>query len=204
MVQVFWKTIRALFRENYSSKKLEKYLKSKEGFGNITLGDQDQIYCGLAINSKRADTYSLWSVTNHPDGKYYEANKDLKIWELCKASSSAPYYFKPTAIDIKTRTGNSIPTVFIDGGVSLANNPAWQLFLLSTVPSFGYKKMVGEENISIISVGTGKGVKKEKPKDLINKRAISWAPSIPDLFMTDALEMNQIILSSFGKNIGEI
>ncbi len=198
-----WKTVRALFKENYSSKKLEKYLKSQEGFRNITLGDQNQIYCGLVINSKRADTYSLWSVTNHPGGKYYEANKNLKIWELCKASSSAPYYFKPTAININTRKGEIVPTAFIDGGVSLANNPAWQLFLVSTVPSFGYNRIVGEDNIFIISIGTGKGDKRENPKKLTNKRAVSWAPSIPDLFMKDALEMNQTILSSFGKNIGD-
>ncbi|MEM9856512.1 MAG: patatin-like phospholipase family protein [Bacteroidota bacterium] len=197
-----WKTLRAFFRENYSSKKLEKYLRSSEAFGDIPIGDESRIYCGLVINTKRADTYSLWSIANHPAGKYYAPNRELKLWELCKASSSAPYYFKPTPLDIKTRRGKNITTAFIDGGVSLANNPAWQLFLVATVPSFGFNREVGEKNISIISLGTGKGLRRKDPKKLMNKLAVSWAPSIPDLFMADALEMNQTIISSFGKNVG--
>ncbi|MEM9545551.1 MAG: patatin-like phospholipase family protein [Bacteroidota bacterium] len=198
-----WTNFRAVYRENYSSKKLEHNLRKKDAFSNITLGDQNEIRCGLVINSKRADTYSLWSVANHPEGKYYEANKDLKLWQLCKASSSAPYFFKPTQLVVKSREGDLIPTAFIDGGVSLANNPAWQLFLVATNPSYGFKRAFGEDNMHIVSIGTGKGRKREDPKTLLKKRAIAWASSIPDLFMTDALEMNAIIMNAFGKNLGD-
>lgn len=198
-----WKTVRALFKENYPSKKLEKKLRLKDAFSSITLGDQEKLKCGLVINTKRADTYSLWSVANHPEGKYYESNKNLPIWKLCKASSSAPYYFKPTRIDVKSRSGKVFPSAFIDGGVSLANNPAWQLFLVATVPSFGFKRQHGEDNIHITSIGTGRGIAREHPRKLLNRRAVQWASAIPDIFMTDALEMNSVIMNSFGKNLGE-
>lgn len=197
-----WTTIRALNKENYSSRKFEKYLKSSDGFKEITLGDQIEIKCGLVINTKRADTYSLWTVANHPDGKYYEANRDLKLWELCMASSSAPYYFKPKKLRLKSREGKEFDAAFIDGGVSLANNPAWQMFLTATVPSFGFNRSHGETNMLITSIGTGKGIKKEDPDELVNKRALMWASKLADLFMVDALEMNQVILQSFGKNVG--
>ena len=197
-----WTTLRALNKENYSSKRLEEYLKSEEGLADIALGDQEKIKCGLVINAKRADTYSLWTVANHPEGEFYIANKDLKLWKLCLASSSAPYYFKPVKMRTRTRSGKELDLVFIDGGVSLANNPAWQLFLTATVESFGFKRMSGENNILITSIGTGKGIKKESVEKMVNKRAIGWASKLADLFMVDALEMNQVILQSFGKNLG--
>ncbi|MEL7145177.1 MAG: hypothetical protein AAFO69_02315, partial [Bacteroidota bacterium] len=198
-----WKSVRAFKKENYSSERLAQYLKSDEAFRDIAIGDQEQINCGLVINTKRADTYSLWSLANHPDGAFYEANKHLKLWELTKASSSAPYYFKPTALQIPDENGQMMSTAFIDGGVSLANNPAWQLFLVATVPSFGFNCETGEDKMSIITIGTGSGLPKEKAEKMLKKRGISWAADIPDLFMTDASELNQVALCAFGKNIGE-
>lgn len=195
-----WTTLRALAVENYSSENLEKYLN--QHLGNITMGDTTKIKCGLAINSKRADTYSLWTVANHPDGIYYEANKNLTLAELCRASSAAPYYFKPKKLKIHRRNGESFEAAFIDGGVSLANNPAWQGFLLAVVPSFGFQWNPGKDNLYITSLGTGNGEKKENPAELIGMRSVNWAPKLSDLFMIDALEMNQVILEAFGYNVG--
>jgi len=195
-----WTTLRAVFNENYNSEKLEKYLR--ETFQEITIGDSEKLKCGLAINCKRADTYSLWTITNHPDGKYYKANSNLKLSELCRASGAAPYYFKPKKMSLRKRNGESFEATFIDGGVSLANNPAWQTFLVATVPSFGFNWKSGKDDIHILSLGTGNGLKKEDPKKLEELRAVSWAPKLSDLFMVDALEMNQINMDIFGLNRG--
>ncbi len=194
------KTIRALLKENYSSDGLEKYLI--ENFKQIHLGDDQNIKCGLALNSKRADTYSLWTVANHPDGKYFNANSHLKLWEICRASSAAPYYFSPKKLPLRTRKGESLEGTFIDGGVSLANNPAWQTFLVAVVPSFGFKWNPGKDNMFITTLGTGNGQIKEEPSSLEKLRGVQWAPKLSDLFMVDALEMNQIILEGFGYNAG--
>ncbi|MGB5024061.1 MAG: patatin-like phospholipase family protein, partial [Saprospiraceae bacterium] len=51
-----WTGFRAIFKENYNSENLEKQLQST--FGEIVFGDTQAIKCGLAINTKRADTYS--------------------------------------------------------------------------------------------------------------------------------------------------
>ncbi|MFN7301382.1 MAG: patatin-like phospholipase family protein [Bacteroidota bacterium] len=195
-----WKKVRALLRESYSSANLENYLRRE--FGEIAIGDSDRILCGLAINAKRADTYSLWTVANHPDGKYYMANAHLKLWELCRASAAAPYYFKPKVLSLKTRRGDTFDAAFIDGGVSLANNPAWVAFLTATVGSFGFRWPTGAEQLQITSLGTGKGVIRETPEALKNLPAIGWASKIPELFMTDALELNQVLLEGLGKNVG--
>lgn len=77
-----WTGFRAIFKENYNSENLEKQLKNT--FGEILLGDTQAIKCGLAINTKRADTYSLWTFANHPDGIYYNSNKDIKLWNCAE------------------------------------------------------------------------------------------------------------------------
>lgn len=195
-----WTNMRAVLNENYSSERLEEYLQ--DVFKEIHISDTQNIKCGLAINSKRADTYSLWTVANHPKGIYYKANSDLKLWELCRASSAAPYYFKPKKLHLRRRNDEQFDAAFIDGGVSLANNPAWQTYLTATVPSFGFNWKSGENEILITSLGTGNGSKKEDPDKLVNERSVSWATKIPDLFMTDALEMNEIIMHIAGHNIG--
>lgn len=195
-----WTTFRALFNENYSSKGIEKYLQGV--FGDIAIGDPDKIRCGLAINTKRADTYSLWTVANHPNGKYGAANAQLKVWELCRASSAAPYYFRPKKLRVKRRNGEEFEATYIDGGVSLANNPAWTTFLVATVPSFGFNWVPGEKNVLITTLGTGNGQTKEDPDGLEKLKAIGWASKLSDLFMVDASEMNQVILDFFGRNAG--
>lgn len=196
-----WTGIRAIFNENYSSTNLEKYLQ--DVFGNITIGDTEKLKCGLAINAKRADTYSLWTVSNHPDGIYTHANSHLKLWELCRASSAAPYYFKPKYLKLRKRNGEPFDATFIDGGVSLANNPSWVLFLTATVPSFGYKWKAGKDNIIITSLGTGNGHSKEEPLELVDSKALSWASKLSNLFMSDALENNQVLLQLLGHNLSE-
>jgi uncharacterized protein len=201
-----WKNARALMKSSYHSHVIEKLLKDNlmdAAHKDILISDTRNIRCGIVIISKRADTYSLWTVPNHPDGKYYEANKHLALWELCRASSAAPYYFSAKELKLKTRSKKSFDTAFIDGGVSLANNPAFQLFLVATIPSFGFNWQTGENNIYITSVGTGNGVKVEAVKDILNQRTIHWASKIPDLFMTDALEMNAIIMNLIGRNFGD-
>jgi uncharacterized protein len=195
-----WTTIRSFFNENYSSNNLEKYLQRT--FKDITLGDTQQIKCGLLINTKRADTYSLWTFTNHPEGKYYGANAHLKLWELCRASSAAPYYFKPKKIELRTRKGVAFNAAFIDGGVSLANNPAWVSFLAVVASSFGFKWGVGSDKILITTLGTGNGESTEVTDKVTGFSALKWAPKLPDLFMVDALEMNQMLLAILGSNLG--
>lgn len=200
-----WTGVRAILNESYSSEVLETFLKRE--FGDINIGDTNKLLCGLVINTKRADTYSLWTVTNHPGGKYYEANSNLKLWELCRASAAAPYYFRPKMLKLRSRirvdnTRQHFDATFIDGGVSLANNPAWVGFLTATVDSFGYNWNSGADNMYITSIGTGSGIKIENPSALQDLKALSWAPKLSDLFMTDALEMNQILLEGLGKNIG--
>ncbi|MFT3793112.1 patatin-like phospholipase family protein [Flavobacterium sp.] len=196
-----WTISRAFLKENYSSKKIEQYLKDNLG-EDILISNDTDIKCGLIINTKRADTYSLWTIGNHPNATYAKANAHFKLWELCRASSAAPYYFMPKLLHPKTSKGVSLDAVYIDGGLSLANSPAWQAFLAVTVPSFGFDWKSGKDAIYITSLGTGNGVKKEDVNKLLKSWGVEWSSKLSDLFMVDALEMNHVILETVGHNAG--
>lgn len=196
-----WTTFRAFFSSTYKGNIIENLLKNN--LGDVGVCEYEKLKCAVTIISKRADTFSLWTVANHPDGTYTKAMSHLKLWELCRASSAAPYYFPPKKLSLRTRKGESFDAAFIDGGVSLANNPAFQLFLTATIPSFGFNWTPGEKNIFITSLGTGNGVNKDSVKDILGRKTVSWSPKLPELFMTDALEVNELMMQILGKNYGD-
>jgi predicted acylesterase/phospholipase RssA len=163
----------------------------KETFGNRTLGDPD-IRCGLCIVTKRADTGSLWPIHNNPRGKYFERNGGLLLRDVVRASSAAPIYFPPHTLNIGgDRTG-----AFVDGGVSLANNPALTLFLLVTIGGYTFNWPLGEDKLLLVSVGTGSWARHEDGEDVLGYGAWNWAAEVPAMFMSDAAWHVQLMLQA--------
>jgi hypothetical protein len=162
--------------------------------------DDRLIRTGLALFAKRIDRASPWIVHNNPRGKfwdpdgevwrsYYSANPGLRgtpnatfrLSSFVQASASAPYYLDP----ISQTIAKDIEAPFIDGGVSPHNNPAQQLFLMSTLrwrgqerpehmpapanSPFGFGWETGEDQLLLVSVGTGTW--RKEPKGLFKNLA---------------------------------
>jgi hypothetical protein len=168
-------------------------------FSDITLGS-DRIKTGLCIVAKRADTNSVWPLLNHPGAKYYDSvnakNKDILLWKALRASSAAPSYFLPELIEV----GGGLPTAaFVDGGISMANNPSLQLLMVATLKGFPFHWKMGEDNIFLVSVGTGMGKWDRIPADVPNDNLLDWAKQLPDMFMQDANWHNQLIMQWLSK-----
>ena len=142
----------------------------------------EHLKTGLCIIVKRADTGSVWPVTNNPCDPYYNARKgrdgapdrlgngDYKLLDLIRAATAAPRYFSPKEIGIFTGVdsyGSVDKGVFIDGAVSPHNNPALQLFMMAGISGYnlgggpleprGERRAwkLGADNLLLISVGTG-------------------------------------------------
>lgn len=164
----------------------------KAVFGDITMGS-DAIKTGLCIIAKRADTYSTWPVINHPEAKFYSSNKDILLREMVRASTAAPTYFEPQMIDVGTKAKPQMAS-FVDGGVSMFNNPALQLFLVATLKGFPFNWETGGDKLSITSVGTGIYHPRFDAEDIMGQGLKGWAEQLPNLFMYDAMFMNQMIL----------
>jgi len=122
--------------------------------------DTPDLRTALAVITKRMDTGGAWLVSNNPGGKFWEdpedgsyiGNRNYLLADLVRASTAAPYYFKPQLIPIAE---GAPPGLFIDGGITPHNNPALALLMLATIPTYGFGWPVGADRLRIISVGTG-------------------------------------------------
>jgi patatin-like phospholipase/acyl hydrolase len=182
-----------LIKASYDHRPLEEELQKV--FGDITLGDQTRIRTGLCIVAKRADTNSVWPLINHPKGKFFSSemgkNSEIPLWMAVRASAAAPTYFLPQVIDV----GGDLPeAAFVDGGVSMANNPALQLLMVATLGGFPFHWEWGDDRILIVSVGTGMSRWSKLPKQITKNHLLNWAASLPDMLMQDASWHNQLIL----------
>jgi len=178
-------------KANYNYKAMEDGLRL--AFGDITLGGKE-LKTGLCIVAKRADTNSIWPLINHPNGKFYDSengkNKNIPLWQAVRASSAAPTYFAPQMIEVQ----QGQQAAFIDGGLSMANNPALTLLMIATLKGFPFRWEMSEKNLLLVSVGTGYSVYKKYVKEIDDSTMLSWAANIPDMLMQDASWQNRVML----------
>ncbi len=177
----------------FQIKSLEKELKKI--FGDMTMSS-DRLKTGFCVITKRADTGSTWPVFNHPDGKYFKYTKNYLVRQVIRASTAAPTYFKPEILDI----GNGENGAFVDGGVSMHNNPAFQMFLLATLKSYHLNWKTGDENLMIVSVGTGEWENKESIDMVTDNKLWDWAGGVISMLMRDATSTNEMLLQYFSNS----
>ena len=141
------------FWHSYPSEPLEGHLK--EVFGeNTTLGSS-KLRTQILIVSKNATLGTTWFFTNNRQGKYFNTNAAIPLWQIVRASSAAPTFFPPQKIKVPDDLGQVHNYEFIDGGVSSYNNPSLQLFLEATDPQYNFGWPTGTDKIVLLSLGTG-------------------------------------------------
>ncbi|HUZ57787.1 MAG TPA: patatin-like phospholipase family protein [Hanamia sp.] len=189
----WWNPIETMkwLKANYNYKAMEDGLRF--ALGNLTLGGEE-IKTGLCIVAKRADTNSIWPLINHPKGKFFDSelgkNKDIPLWQAVRASTAAPTYFAPQMIEVM----KDQKAAFIDGGLSMSNNPSLTLLMIATLKGFPFRWPMGEKKLLLVSVGTGYCVFKKYVKEIDDSTMLSWATNIPDMLMQDASWQNQAML----------
>ena len=145
------------FQAQYGSAQLAQILERE--FGGAQLDDAS-IRTLLAIATKRVDTGSPWIVSNIISQPYWndradgarKGNKHISLASLVRASAAAPLYFGPERIPISAE----VTGTFVDGAISPYNSPTIPLLLLATASRYGLNWPLGVENLSIVSVGTGR------------------------------------------------
>ena len=123
-----------------------------------TLAPED-LRCLLLAVTRNASTDSPWPISSNSFATYNlrgrkDCNLQIPLWQLVRASTAAPIYFPPEVIrwDADDR---SKAFVFVDGGVTPYNNPAFLLFRMATLAPYKLAWKTGERNLLMISVGTG-------------------------------------------------
>lgn len=165
-------------------------------FRDASLGDNSN-KTGLCVVTKRLDTCSTWPVTNNPNGKYYDQNRFF-IKDIVRASTAAPSYFEPQLIDV----GSGQEAIFVDGGMSIMNNPSLQLFLVATLKGFRLEWETGEDKLMIVSIGTGRRDKKLIGQKWQDPKLWQIAQFAPDQFMSDANELVELMMNFVGQGTG--
>jgi hypothetical protein len=164
-------------------------LKSKlqEVFGRDTTLEPDNLKCLLLIVTKNVTTDSPWPISSNPDAKYNDpsrkdCNLRIPLWQLVRASTAAPVYFPPEVVQCDP-TDQSITFVFVDGGVTPYNNPAFLLYRMATEPAYRLNWKKGEQNLLVISVGTGAAESLGATAVRPNKNILSTVAGLPGELM---------------------
>ena len=189
-------------------------IKLKEVFGAETTLGSENVKTLLLLVLRNATTDSPWPISNNPHAKYndpdrWNCNLNLPLWQLVRASTAAPTYFPPEVITItgKDRERRKEQQfVFVDGGVTMYNNPAFQMFLMATVDRYWPLAPAGQggwptgtDNMLVVSVGTGTspGIQERLEPDEMN--LLFNATTIPSALMFAALIEQDLLCRVFGR-----
>lgn len=161
--------------------------KLQEVFGQETKLGSDSLRTLLLVVTRNATTDSPWPVSSNPLAKYNhpertDCNLRIPLWQLVRASTAAPIFFPPEVMawddddDEKT-------FVFVDGGVTPYNNPAFLLYRMAVMPSYRLGWPVGERDMMIVSVGTGSAPTVDGDVLSPGKNALSNLAGLPGALM---------------------
>jgi uncharacterized protein len=173
----------------------------KEILGEDTTFGSEKLRTLLMMVLRNATTDSPWPISNNPLAKYNDAARDdcnlnLPLWQLVRASTAAPVYFPPEVVTIGRQE-----FLFVDGGITTYNNPAFQLFLMATLEPYRLQWAAGENKMLIVSVGTGTSPLANANLQPGEMNLIYQAGSVPSALIYAALNEQDFLCRTFGKTL---
>ncbi|MGQ0636937.1 MAG: patatin-like phospholipase family protein [Planctomycetaceae bacterium] len=171
----------------------------KQAIGPDTKLGSPELRTLLMMVLRNATTDSPWPVSSNPRAMFNDrsrpgCNLELPLWQLVRASTAAPTFFPPEVIELEGR-----PIVFVDGAITTYNNPAFQLFLMATAAPYRLGWATGEDELLLVSVGTGKasGANAGLRPDQMN--LLYHATSVPAALMEAASNQQDFLCRTFGR-----
>jgi uncharacterized protein len=189
--------LKRTFLNKYEDKALAAILQDTFG-ATTTLGD-DSLKTLLLLMMRNVTTDSPWTLSNNPQAKYNDrkrpdCNLNLPLWKLIRASTAAPTFFPPEQVTVGTRE-----FIFVDGGITPYNNPAFQLFLMATTQPYNLNWDTGEKEMLLVSVGTGLTPKVQQDLKVGGMHLLYQAQSLPLALMFAAQNEQDLLCRTFGK-----
>lgn len=181
----------------YEAEPLAKELRRVIG-AETTLGS-GQLRCLLLLVMRNATTDSPWPLSNNPSAKYNDRTRDdcnlgLPLWQLVRASAAAPVFFPPEYVRLGSKE-----FMFVDGGVTSYNNPAFLLFLMATLAPYRLCWPTGAGKMLLVSVGTGLDPATSDARHGEAPNVIENARTIPSALMSAAAVQQDLLCRAFGK-----
>ena len=156
----------------------------------------------LAV-TRNVTTDSPWPISANPEAHYNDplrpdSNLNMRLWQLVRASTAAPIYFPPEVIACDPND-SSKTFVFVDGGVTPYNNPAFLLYRFATEPAYNLNWPMGEDKMLLVSVGTGAAPALGATADDPESNMLSTGVGIPSALMYGSLVDQDINCRSIGR-----
>lgn len=191
------------FRYKYEDENLAA--RMQEVFGKDTTLGTDKLKTVLMMVMRNASSDSPWPVSNNPFAKYNQrvredgsprdnCNLDIPLWQLVRASTAAPVYFPPEVVKVGDKE-----FIFVDGGITTYNNPAFQAFLMATVEPYKMGWHTAEDKMLVVSIGTGTSPQANADLEPSEMNLLYNAGSIPSALMFSALNEQDMLCRIFGK-----
>ncbi len=183
----------------FDSAPLERILRHTLGERRLDSGD---LRTGLMVVAKRIDTASGGPIVNLPgslyfddrpraDGSHARGNRHFKLWEVLRASTAAPTYFRPERLeDVAVLQ----PAGFVDGAISAHNNPSLLLLMVATLDGFGLNWPLGADRLLLCSIGTGHYTRTASVESVQRFNNLAWARLLVPQLVGDSMELTETIL----------
>jgi patatin-like phospholipase/acyl hydrolase len=133
--------------------KLREFFKHPESL------QPEHLQCLLVVVTRNATTDSAWPISSNPWARYNaptrkDCNLCIPQWKIVRASTAAPVYFPPEVIEWDA-DDPSKSFVFVDGGTTAYNCPAFLMARMVTEPAYRLHWPKGESKMLVVSIGTG-------------------------------------------------
>jgi len=191
-----WWNLPKRFRTKYEAKQLSA--KLQRVYGPTTTLGSPWLKTLLMVVLRNETTDSPWPLSTNPNALFNDPNEpgnnlDLPLWQVVRASTAAPTFFPAEEVSV-----GSERFIFVDGGVTPFNNPAWMLFTMATAEPYNLKWTPDKDSMLLVSVGTGsaasekRGLRRERMNLLYN------ALSVPGALMNAAAVQQDLLCRTFG------
>lgn len=175
----------------------------KDVFGEHTDLKPGGLKSLLLVVTRNVTTDSPWPISSNPEARYNElsradCNLCIPLWRLVRASTAAPIFFPPEVIRLDPND-ESKAFVFVDGGVTPYNNPAFLLYRFATDPAYRLNWPKGERNLLLVSVGTGAAATQGAGADDPEHNMLTTGVGIPGALMYGSLVDQDINCRAVGR-----
>ena len=184
----------------YDKRYLENHIKELVG-ADTRLGSP-RLRTLLLLAMCNATTNSPWIVSNHPGAPFNypdldDCNLELPLWQLIRASAAAPSYFAPEIVTLGRR--HPYRFMFMDGALTGYNNPAFKAVLFATTEPYGVNWRAREDELTLISIGTGQLHAHRRVTGLKPMNMFRLAARVPATLMDASAREQDLLCRTFGR-----
>jgi len=193
----FLERLNSLYRNGPLQKELQHV------FGENTDLKPGHLKTLLLVVTRNVTTDSAWPISSNPEARYNlpartDCNLCIPLWKLVRASTAAPIFFPPEVIEVGSHDDRKT-FVFVDGGMTPYNNPAFVLYRFATDPAYRLEWPKGERNLLLVSVGTGAAAMGGPTADDPEHNMLSTGLGIPTALMYGSLVDQDINCRTIGR-----